>query len=438
MSNNYAKNTATIVNGIINEIKAVGVPKLESDLSNIKEVRDAICEFEAVRNPFINCLIQRIGLTKIYKMFWENPFFRVFSKGKLAYGTTVQSIFVELAKSYEYDWNTEANEAELLYKREKPEALTAYFEINSKRVYKTTISREELKGAFTAENGFSDMVEKISASLTTSKEVYDYDLFKNLMKQALDKGYLHIVEVDDPTDESTLKKFNTTVRALTRKLTFPNKFNGAKVLNASKLDDQYIILTPEIEAALSTDVLAYAFNINFAKMKPDEVAEKIMVMDSFPAEMGDVVALVVHRDFIQIYERLLETYTEYNGALMYWNIFMHAWYIYACSPFHTAVALVKKGSITGSANLTDLTVGDIELDPAFESDTTSYTGDAVNVSDVITATPESTAANVDIVANGEVVKNGSSILWKEGQNDVAVVVSTGDTVKQYDLTINKA
>ena len=434
-----ANNTATIVNGILNEIKAQGVPYVNEDLSNIKEVGEAICNIEVVRNAFASCLINRIGIVKTYKMFWENPFFRVFSKGKLNFGTSVQSIFVEVAKSYQYEWDTAMSEAELLFKREKPDIKTQYFELNYQRVFKTTLTREELKGAFVADNGFEELVDKISSSVITGKEVYDYSVFKGLLKEAMDKGYLKVVEVDDPTDTATLKKFNTTVRALTRKLTFPSKsFNGAGVLNSSKLEDQYIFLTPEVEAALSTDVLAYAFNINFAKMKPDEVEEKIQVIDSFPEELGDVVAMVVDKDFIQIYERLLDSQTEWNGALLYWNIFLHAWYIYACSAFHNAVVLVKKGSATASTGLSSLTIGEIELTPAFDTDTTEYTAEATNASDVITATPVSIAANVDIVANGAMVENGQAIKWNEGVNEITVVVSTGSAVKTYNITVNKA
>ena len=84
-----------------------------------------------------------------------------------------------------------------------------------------------------------------------------------------------------------------------------------------------------------------------------------------------------------------------------------------------------------------MTIGNIELTPTFNTDTTEYSGNATNASDVITATPISIAANVDIVANGSMVENGQAIKWNQGTNEVSVVVSTGSAVKTYNITINK-
>lgn len=342
-----AEQTATIVNGIRNEqndeYKAI-VPLLAKDLSNMPQVADAINNYTPVRNAFASNLINRIGKTIITKMFWEDPFTRVFFKGNLPLGDTIQSIFVDLAKSYDYSWtDTVGQEAELLYSREVPNILTQYIEINIERTFKTTITTQELSRAFISENGLMDLVDKIASSLMTSLEVYKYEKIKELLKEGYAKNYFKTVEVDEPVDTDTAKAFAKTVRALTRKLTFPSKdYNGAGVTNSSSLEDQIIILRPEAEAELSVDVLSYAFNVEFSKLKPDEVAEKVMVMDVFDESMDDVVALVVDKDFIMIYQKLLETYTEFNGALMYYNTFMHWFAAEGLSAFHNAVALVKK------------------------------------------------------------------------------------------------
>lgn len=89
------------------------------------------------------------------------------------------------------------------------------------------------------------------------------------------------------------------------------------------------------------------------------------------------------------------------------------------------------------AALRALAIGALPLTPAFDPNVTTYTAEATNDSDVISAVP-ATGALVNVRANGSKIQNGGAITWMDGENPVSVTVTNGTQTKQYTVTVTKS
>ena len=90
-----------------------------------------------------------------------------------------------------------------------------------------------------------------------------------------------------------------------------------------------------------------------------------------------------------------------------------------------------------SAVLTGITIGSLQLTPAFDAGTTSYTAETVNDEDAVSATAASGTA-VTILVNGVAHTSGDDATWESGTNTVTVIASkTGAVSTAYTVTVTK-
>jgi phi13 family phage major tail protein len=90
-----------------------------------------------------------------------------------------------------------------------------------------------------------------------------------------------------------------------------------------------------------------------------------------------------------------------------------------------------------SAVLAGITIGSLQLTPAFDAGTTSYTAETVNDEDAVSATAASGTA-VTILVNGVAHTSGNDATWASGTNTVTVIASkTGCTSTAYTVTVTK-
>lgn len=90
-----------------------------------------------------------------------------------------------------------------------------------------------------------------------------------------------------------------------------------------------------------------------------------------------------------------------------------------------------------NANLANLKIGALALNPVFAAGTTAYTVATTNATNTITAIPADASAEVEVVVNGDVIQNGTAAEWENGENTVTVTVTAedGTTTKAYTVTV---
>lgn len=329
------------------------VPEV-TDETMLPKVGEIIMGQPAIANQFLNALINRIALVRIKSALFNNAY-KELKKGYLEYGETVEEVFVEMCKAREFSAE-KASGREL--KRTLPKVRSAFHAMNWRAQYPVTIQYQDLRMAFRSAEGMQDLVAKIFQSLETGAEYDEFLLFKYLLIKGLNKGAITQVVYDDSTDiKANAKMF----RGVSNKMLFPTTdFNLEGVHNSTPREDQYIFMDTMFNAEYDVEVLASAFNMDKATFMGnlkliddwttfdnDRFSEMIEETDSVEevtaeelAVMENVRAIIVDKEWFQIYDNLINMDESKVASGQYWNYFLNVWKTVSFSPFSNAVAFV--------------------------------------------------------------------------------------------------
>lgn len=308
---------------------------------NIREIGNAMLQFEATQNEFLTALVNRIGRVLITSKSYDNPL-RVFKKGILAYGETVEEIFVNIAKAKQFDPAVAEDE---VFKREIPDVNAVFHRMNLQNFYKVTISNEQLRQAFLSEQGINDLVGYIVDSLYTGAEFDEYLTMKQLIVDAANNGEMYSINIPAVTSANA-KEIVSKIKGVSNQLEFMSStYNSMGVLTHSKKNRQVLIMDANFDATIDVEVLAYAFNMD----KAEFMGRRVLV-DNFGALTG-VVAALVDEDWFMVFDNFIGFTENYNGQGLYWNYFYHVWKTFSTSPFSNAILFT-----TNNVGVTSVTV----------------------------------------------------------------------------------
>lgn len=346
------------------------VPVATQDADSVREIGNVIMQFPALQNEFITNLINRIGRVIVTSKMYTNPL-EMFKKGRLDFGESVEELFVNLSKPYEYS----AEKAETnVFKRNIPDVRAAFHVMNYQKFYKNTIQQEQLRQAFLSWDGVDDLIAKITDSMYSAASTDEFIMMKYLLAKKILNGQLYPVEVSAEKTTEALKANTSAMRATSNKLTFnSDKYNLAGVTTHTDRADQYILVNADYDALMDVEVLASAFNMT----KAEFLGQRILV-DGFgtfdtdrlnslftdqdgnylsnytPLTEAEITALnsipavLVDRDFFMIFENLTQFTEQYNGEGLYWQYFYHIWETFSSSPFANAVVFTPTApTVTG-------------------------------------------------------------------------------------------
>lgn len=390
-----AKGVDTVM--LLNTIRAEGTPTYqeripEATRDNITAVGDAIINYEATRNEFLDALINRIGMVLIQNKLYENPL-RRFKKGKLEFGKDIEEVFVDIAKAQHYDPAIAEDE---VFKRVIPNVKAIFHRLNRQDFYKATISNDQLRTAFLTYRGIEDLIAKIVDSLYSGDNLDEFLLMKNLMNDYADKFYQ--INVKAVTDETTAKAFLTTLRATATKLGFmSNAYNAQGVYNFSRVEDLVIFMTPETEALIDVEALARAFNIEYT-----DFIGQVVIVDDFGG-LTDTVALMVDRSWFMVYDTFFTFTEQYNAQGLYWNYFFHHWEILSTSQFANAIQFTTAEVVTPSITSVEVTPSTATVTKPGTQQLTATVTKVGNINDEVRWTISGSTAVASTVSAGGLV-----------------------------------
>lgn len=322
---------------------------------NIGNIEEIISTYPTAKNEFISVLTNQVAKQLFFSKAYENPY-KLFNRGMLPFGKSIESIFVDIIKGKQrtHETNT-TNLATDLLAREVPNVKVEYYSENFRHQYKTTITDEELKGAFRAENGLSSMTGRILQAPLTSIE---YDM-QEMVLHALPelkggKATINKTAYTAMTEEEKAKILVKTIKSQVIKMGFlNNEHNGQGVMTFSKPQDLVVFLDPDMMANIDVELLAQAFNISKAEVPlhvlPVPKFTKRTVSPSKDggettvtyAEDTDCLAIICDKDAIQIYETLNSSESFRNPQGIYTNIFFNRWGIMSACNFANVCRIVK-------------------------------------------------------------------------------------------------
>ncbi len=329
------------------------VPEI-TKATDIPKVGEVIYGTPAFSNYFISALINRIALVRVRSANFNNMY-KELKKGYLEFGETVEEVFVNIAKAR--DFSVEKAEARE-FKRTIPDVRSAFHAMNWRVQYPITIEDMELRQAFLSINGVQDLIAKLVDSIYNANEYDEYLLFKYLMIKAISHGKMYPVSIGDGTD---MHEAAVQYRGMSNNLEFMNsKYNDAGVRTTTRKDDQYIFMDAFYNAKYDVNVLASAFNMDkatfmghlklidswntFDNERFDIIRANSDGLEEVTADelalMSDVKAVLIDKEWFQIYDNLDKMTEQYCASGMYWNYFYNVWKTISSSPFSNAIVFV--------------------------------------------------------------------------------------------------
>lgn len=338
------------------------VPIATYDAASVRDVGRIVLSSTTLTNEFYSALVNQFafifGSSKMFYNKWVD-----FKKGLIGLGELVEEFFVQIALPNNYNPDIAATE---IFKRVIADVQTAIYRINVKTFYKTTINRPLLEMAFTTEGGMADLIGKVFTSMAAACEVDQMNAIKYLLARKILDGKIKtepIAEVSGADTEANAKAAARQMKADFENFFFPRTdYNEAGVMNwVNDKNDVSFMLTTSFGAAYDIEVLAAAFNLDYANFMgrvkridsltnidftrlnaffdlPTPIAEfeedEIAILDQ-------VAAITFDNGLIQWYDRLYEWHEEPNGQSMEWQNWLHYWALIASSPFANAVAYVQ-------------------------------------------------------------------------------------------------
>lgn len=353
------------------------VPIATADPENIREIGAIIMDMPQLQNEFLSALVNRIGRVILTSKMYSNPW-EMFKKGMLEYGETIEEIFVNIAKPFQYDPQVAESD---VYKREIPDVRSAFHVMNYQKFYKATIQQEQLRQAFLSADGISQLIAGIVDQMYTAANYDEFLTMKYLLAKKILAGQFHPVTVDALTAANS-NAVTTTIKETSNMMVFPStEYNPAGVFNHTDYNDQYLIMSAKAKAIIDVNTLAAAFNMDKA-----DFMGHVVTIDSFGSldvarlnvlfaddptyteissaeleALAAIPAVSVGRDWFMVYDNLMQFTENYNGQGLYWNYFYHVWKIFSSSPFENAVVYVPETpgvtSVTVSPKAAQVKVG---------------------------------------------------------------------------------
>lgn len=343
------------------------VPKATADADSIREIGAVIMDYPALQNEFLSALVNRIGRVLITSKMYSNPW-AVFKQGMLEFGETVEEIFVNIAKPFQFDPAVaETN----LFKREIPDVRSAFHIMNYQKYYKSTIANDQLRQAFLSWEGITDLIAKIVDAMYTGANYDEFQTMKYMVAKHILNGQMYPVTIPTVSAEN-MKDIVSTIKGVSNNYEFmSNKYNLAGVQTYTMKADQYLLIDSKFDATMDVEVLASAFNMDKAEFMGRRVlvdsfgsldTERLNLLfadDPTYTEIGkddltalnSIPAILVDKNWFMIFDNFYNFTEQYNGEGLYWNYWYHVWKTFSVSPFANNALFVP-----GTPSVTSVTV----------------------------------------------------------------------------------
>ena len=401
------------------------VPIATKDAESIKEIGAVIMDYPNLQNEFLSALVNRIARVIVTSKMYDNPL-AMFKKGFVEFGESIEEIFVNIAKPFEYNPQTAESE---VFKREIPDVRSAFHVMNYQHFYKVTIQENDLKQAFLSYEGVTDLIAKIVDSVYTAAAYDEFLVTKYMLAKHIINGMSYPYTVPIVSSEN-MKKITSKIKGISNNLEFmSDKYNIARVRTLSKKNEQYLIINSHFDAEMDVEVLASAFNMSKAEFMGHrvlidgfgelDIARLNLLFANDPTyteisedvlnALNEIPCVLVDKDFFMIFDNMEQFTEQYNGQGLYWNYFYHNWKTFSISPFANNIMFIPSKPTVTAVTVTPSTATvsqgqSIQL--TVKVDTTNFASQAVNWS---VDTENVTVSKSGFVTVGDSVSKGTQI-----------------------------
>ena len=410
------------------------IPIIDENTS-ISTLAEPILSVPAVANDFMSMLVNRIVYTQFETKLYNNPL-KVLEGDRIPLGYAGQEIFTNPAKGRKYNVDDFAG---LLHKYEA-DTKVQYMTLNSDLQYPVTVTRHDLKKAFTSWADLDRFIDQLSNSLYNGAYINEFRFTKNLVGSAYSYGGVQVQTVSAISSEATAKAFVKAVRNLFLGFQVPStSYNawamaggyGDPITTWSNPEDIVILLRNDVRTEIDVDVLASAFNMDKATLMGNILAvDNFDVIDDNGVKRFDgsaILALIADKSWFKIKQQDMYLDEFYNPNNRTWQYYLNDTKMFQYSLFANAVVLATElptiaiTDLAFSADKVTTAVGtniDVPVTATPFGGTTSITF-ASSDSDVFTVAPKSGAPRTAVITP---VAAGTAVLTATAGSVTASVV----------------
>ena len=400
----------------------------------ISTLAEPILTVPAVANDFMSMLVNRIVYTQFETKLYNNPL-KILEGDRIPLGYAGQEIFTNRAKGRKYNVNDFAG----LLQKYEADTKVQYMTLNSDLQYPVTVTRHDLKKAFTSWADLDRFIDQLSNSLYNGAYIDEFRFTKNLVGSAYSYGGVRVQTVSAISSEATAKAFVKAARNLFLGFQVPStSYNawaqaggyGDPITTWSNPEDIVILIRNDVRTELDVDVLAAAFNMDKATLLGNMLAvDNFDVYDDEGIKRFDgsaILALIADKSWFKIKQQDMYLDEFYNANNRTWQYYLNVTKMYQYSLFANAVVLA---TALPTITITDLAFGadmygtkvgtNIEVPVTVTpfGGSTSITFNSSD-SDVFTVAPKSGDARTAVITP---VAAGTAVLTATAGNVVASV-----------------
>ena len=349
------------------------IPIIDENTS-ISTIAEPVLTVPAVANDFMSMLVNRIVYTQFETKYFRNPL-QILEGDRIPLGYAGQEIYVNPAKGRKYNVNDFAG----LLQKYEADVKAQYMTLNSDLQYPVTVTRHDLKKAFTSWESLDRFIDQLSNSLYNGAYIGEYRYTKNLVGSAYSYGGVQVETVSAITDEASAKAFVKKVRNLFLNFQTPaTTFNawakvggsGNPITTWSNPEDIVVILRNDVRTEIDVDVLASAFNMDKATLMGN-----ILTVDNFDIiddegvkrfDGSNILGMIADKSWFKIKRQDMYLDEFYNANNRTWQYYLNITKMYQYSLFANAVVLataeptIAITSMDYKENVVEIKQGDVE------------------------------------------------------------------------------
>lgn len=385
------------------------VPAL-SDKSPIGDVATPILTNPLVFKEF-SILLGALLEVEVDKRVWNNPLAELIRSNGRPLGEYSAEVSNNPVTPRPYDPLNPEKVLEYAMLDDK----VAYYVRNVKELFKVSIAREDMMGAFQSYDTFNDYVSMKLASLESGRQISMFNHVFEAIVANYNAGALVVSDVK--TTPGNYANWTVAAKNAIDGFQYPstlyNKYGSLAGANGdfkgwTNVDDIYIMATANWINSADVNFLATLFNIERAELQKRIIKVIDFGYDTYKEVDGETVfdkhvttdidAIIFDRRMLHFTSDLDIDETFYNPETLVTNYYKHWWAKYQLSPFANCIVFTNGGE----PEPFNITPKEVTLDDTILAETFTYTPDDVDVdiiyvgavdTDSVIAIPESDIAD---------------------------------------------
>lgn len=356
------------------------VPAL-SDKSPIGDVATPILTNPLVFKEF-SILLGALLEVEVDKRTWDNPLAELIRSNGRPLGEYSAEVANNPVTPRPYDPLNPEKVLEYAMLDDK----VAYYVRNVKELFKVSIAREDMMGAFQSYDNFNDYVSMKLASLESGRQLSMFNHVFEAIVANYNAGALTVSDVHTGNDNYA----NWTVAAKNAidgfqyPSTLYNKYGSLAGANGdfkawTRAEDIYIIATNNWINSADVNFLATLFNIDRADLQKRIIKVPDFGYDAYKEVDGktvfdrhvttDIDAMIFDRRMLHFTSDLDIDDTFYNPETLVTNYYKHWWATYQLSPFANCVVFTQGEAVSPF----ELSATGVTLDTSMSDKTATLT-----------------------------------------------------------------